>query len=398
MAEEQGIHLPGRPIRRIRDALQGDRDRNRPPELRGAATRQLPAALGGLGMAAVLGPVGLLAGVAAGLINRREHRIVTEQWDDRERGIRQLNEGFQARAQQLEEQFAAGGTDMDAMNLAQLDEARRQHAQGWKLSQNADPELRAMGLQTMQQADAMLGGWLEDIETRNEGLINQELGTLRTELKEAQDVIRSTDDFITTAHDRFGRAMSAWNETSNAGQRRAIFNDFMGRMTEDFGDAAVMQGLVRVLGAGAGTLIGGAVGSVVPGAGTMIGAGIGSAAGGSSAGQLASALAKGDIQFSDDEMRRIMTATHQWTMENAQQRRAEHVRVFEGMTERVRGLNRYHTPPSTLEEYSRIPLPTPRDFSEPASEPRPPRGPTTGLTRSQTRRAERMRRITEETP
>src|SRR5690606_17570786 len=125
-------------------------DPSLPPELQTSAVeRQLPAALGGIGMAAVLGPVGLLAGAAAGFLTRRQHKRDVEQWRGLEDGVRQLNDEFQGRAEVLREQFAAraeAGDESAVRDMQQLEELQARHAPGRKLAMNAAPGRRTLGL------------------------------------------------------------------------------------------------------------------------------------------------------------------------------------------------------------------------------------------------------------
>src|SRR5690606_33998500 len=95
--------------------------------------------------------------------------------------------------------------------------------------------------------------------------------------------LRAIDESITRIDDRFNRAAAIWNETSNRGQQRAVFDDFMGKMLEDFGTATVATGVATALGAG--------LGSIIPGIGTLAG-GVGGGVAGNVAGQIISALSR----------------------------------------------------------------------------------------------------------
>src|SRR5690606_23787876 len=128
-------------------------DPSLPPELQTTAVeRQLPAALGGIGMAAMLGPVGLLAGAAAGFLARRRHKQGVEQWRGFQDGVRELNEEFQARADILREQLAAraeAGDESAIRDIQQLEDLQARQAAGLKLAMNGSPELSSFGLQIL---------------------------------------------------------------------------------------------------------------------------------------------------------------------------------------------------------------------------------------------------------
>lgn len=319
-------------------------DPSLPPELQTTAVeRQLPAALGGIGMAAMLGPIGLLAGAAAGLLTRRQHRQGVEQWRGFQDGVRQLNEEFQARAEVLREQFAAraeAGDESAIRDLQQLDELQARHAAGRKLAMNAAPELRQFGVQILSETNAGLGSWLEDVESREEALRDQESQFLRAEVSGLESSLRALDESITRIDDRFNHAAAIWNETDNRGQQRAVFDDFLGGMREDFGDSTVATGIATALGAG--------LGSIIPGIGTLAG-GVGGAAVGNVAGQIVSALSREDIKFSPDQMLRIMNAVHQEAKKSATAELNSRFQQWLTMNDRLQELNRFRRTPQESE-------------------------------------------------
>lgn len=319
-------------------------DSSLPPELQTTALeRQLPAALGGIGMAATLGPIGLLAGVAAGLLARRQHRQGIEQWRGFQEGVRQLNEEFQARAEMLREQFAAraeAGDESAIRDIQQLEELQARHAAGLKLAMNASPELSNFGLQILSETNGGIGRWLEDVESREEALRDQESQALRAEVSALESSLRAIDESITRIDDRFNRAAAIWNETSNRGQQRAVFDDFMGQMLEDFGTATVATGVATALGAGLGALI--------PGVGTILGLG-GGAAAGNVAGQIISALSREDVKFSPEQMLRIMNAVHQEAKKSATAELNSRFQQWITANDRLQRLNRFRQTPEESE-------------------------------------------------
>lgn len=339
------------------------RNLDAPPQLRrgpggGQALEQGKNALAAVALSSALGPAGLLIGAGMMASTRRDRRIAEEVYENTQQGIRQQNEEFAARTAYLREQFTAGaeaGDPVAGMNAAQLDEIVRRHAEGFRLSQEFDPRRSEAGMAIMNEASAALGGWLEDIETRTEKLRDQEFTILRQELTAATNNLDSIDKFRTDEINRFGLTQRIWEETSNPGQRRAVFNDYMQSLREDMTDAQIVQSLVRAgvtaVGAVGGMMVGGAPGAIT------------GALGGSGAAQLVSAIAKGEISFSDDEMRRIMAAAHQFRVQSSEILRGEHVQRVEGITERLQELNPFSTlPESFTREYRRIDVPPLRDF------------------------------------
>lgn len=398
--------LQGEPTR-TRQMLRGNLDA--PPDLRrgpgsGQALRQGENALATVALSAALGPVGLLVGAGMMAGTRRERRIREAVFEDTQQGLRQQNEDFAARTAFLREQFAAGaeaGDEVARMNAAQLDEIARRHAEGYKLSQEFDPERRAAGMAIMNEASSSLGGWIEDIESRMEQQRDQEFSVLRTELTAATDNLDSVDTFRNDEINNFGVTQRLWEETSNAGQRRAIFNDYMGTLRENFGDAAVMQALTR-----AGVTIGATVLGAM--AGGPAGGMAGFAGGAAGSGQLAAAIAKGEIEFSEDEMRRMMAAAHTWKMQSSEMLREQHVERVEGITQRLQTLNTYSTlPESFTREYRRPEIPPLRQFGDGDTTGVPSREARErmlrdrdvgGIMREATRQFRQNTRPTEETP
>jgi hypothetical protein len=123
-----------------------------------------------IGASAIFGPVGLLIGAGVGLLSKRLHKsqldIAVSQYNADLETAEKVSQLF-AQDMEFDRELYddARVTDIDRRQHAMID-SRMQRAQ--VLLQHPDPQVRAQGLQLMNQAAEQREVWLEDIETRAE--------------------------------------------------------------------------------------------------------------------------------------------------------------------------------------------------------------------------------------
>lgn len=143
----------------IKDALGNLKE----PE--GFATAALGAFLFG-------GPVGLALGIGQGIIARRERQSLLDDAAQEREMLQAFDDQFQESLRQAQ---GLGATDLDREQLAQVG---RDYQMLRRLAMSPDPSVRQQAQAKLVDMSPRIGDWLEDMEGRNEAVLDRQVGAL----------------------------------------------------------------------------------------------------------------------------------------------------------------------------------------------------------------------------
>lgn len=236
------VHLPGRPIARLRAAASQDGDN---PALAGMPPDWLETGAAGAGLGWIFGPVGGLIGAGiAHVINKRQRRgIVAAAAQDRETADA-LTESINGALGIASEQAV---TDQDNAELAVLEQKK---AGLEALMRHYDPAMRELGIQGMLNLADQVGADLDEIEAAGLARAADERAREALEFDRlmaiSDDLVRDSGQYI-KGREAWRRLMAV--EPTEAGDLALIFN-FMKVLDPDStvreGEAASVQNAAGV--------------------------------------------------------------------------------------------------------------------------------------------------------